>query len=682
MTRRSYHLAIFLLLSAVCGVLVAGIVLPGALVVALTAKTAADQSAKLPAQIKTAAPAGRTEIQYADGSHLAWLYDLNRVPVGLADIAPVMRQAQLAIENHRFYQQGPLDLQGLTRSAIGNATTGGEAGGGSGITQQYVKMLRIEQALLSGDPKGIAAAQERTMTRKVQELRYALSVDKNLTKDQIFTVYLNLAYYGDGTYGVEAAAQHYFSTHASKLTLPQAALLAGIVKSPTEYNPRTHPAAAQQRRNTVLDRMATTGQITRDQATAARHAPLGLHPGGPVTSGCQASAAPFLCEAALRELLYDPALGATRDQRRATIHRGGLTVRTTIQPATQAAAQRAVAATIAPTDPAIGLVSIVQPGTGHVLAMAQSRPTMSATTGGAWYNYPLPTNRGGAEGYQAGSTFKALTLAAALEHGIDPSRRYNAPAALTLDGRTYQSCSGPFTFTGHHVVTNLANRSFGDIDLAKATQDSVNTYYLQLAQDVGLCDIARMGDRLGVQRADGKPLAGTADQVATLTLGPIEVAPLSIANAYATLAAHGLRCDTTFIASTSRNGRTTGHTPHCEQVLDADIADRVTAVLRTVMTEGSGRTTALPDTPDQAGKTGTTDDNQTVWFAGYTPSRAGAAMIAIDKRHPWWETRWRKTLKGIRLPDSGTWLEGTGGGDAGRHLWRPAMLASTQEVGQ
>lgn len=445
---------------------------------------------------------------------------------------------------------------------------------------------------------------------------------------------------------------------------------------------KAYPRGAQQRRNTVLDRMATTGQITRDQATAARHAPLGLHPGAPVTSGCQASAAPFLCEAALRELLYDPALGATRDQRRATIHRGGLTVRTTIQPATQAAAQRAVAATIAPTDPAIGLVSIVQPGTGHVLAMAQSRPTMSATTGGAWYNYPLPTNRGGAEGYQAGSTFKALTLAAALEHGIDPSRRYNAPAALTLDGRTYQSCSGPFTFTGHHVVTNLANRSFGDIDLAKATQDSVNTYYLQLAQDVGLCDIARMGDRLGVQRADGKPLAGTADQVATLTLGPIEVAPLSIANAYATLAAHGLRCDTTFIASTSRNGRTTGHTPHCEQVLDADIADRVTAVLRTVMTEGSGRTTALPDTPDQAGKTGTTDDNQTVWFAGYTPSRAGAAMIAIDKRHPWWETRWRKTLKGIRLPDSGTWLEGTGGGDAGRHLWRPAMLASTQEVGQ
>lgn len=670
-----YATVMFCLLSVVCGLLVAGLALPPVLAACLVTKQAADASVDFGVELSAPAPAGRSEMVMADGTHLAWFFHLNREPVALPSVSPWMRKAQLAVENHHFYDQGAIDPIGLARATLGNATSQGQAGGGSSITQQYVKMLLIERALLTGDNDAVAAAQERTLTRKVRELRYAIQLEKKLTKDQILGGYLNLAYYGDGTYGVEAAAQHYFGTSAAKLTIAQAALLAGIVKNPTAYNPATSPSAALQRRNTVLQRMLETGMITTQQFTAAKKSGFDRSRIVPIASGCQHSRYPFLCDAARRQALHTPSLGSSPTQRQNTLNRGGLTIKITVNPNTQNDVQDAISRHVAPTDPAIAVSSLVQPGTGRVLAMTQSRPQMNAKQGGTWYNHAMPTRDGGAEGYQPGSTFKALTIAAALERGFSAGTSYDSPASLKLDGMSFESCHGPFTFHGTHTVWNLAHQKFGRITMAKAAQKSVNSYFLKLQSDTGLCAIAQMADRLGINRADGQRLADHDDQIATLTLGPIEVAPLSVANAYATLAAGGIRCDTTFIDTITRSGENlTSPATNCHRVLDERTAQQTTAILRSVMTKGSGDRAQLPGVPLQAGKTGTTDDNQAVWFAGYTPNLAGASMIAIDKRHGWWDSRNFKTLKNIHLPSSGTWLDGTGG-QVGQRLWKPAMQA-------
>ncbi|MGO4957928.1 transglycosylase domain-containing protein [Luteococcus sp. Sow4_B9] len=504
-TRRLWNLTLFFATSALCGVLVAGLVLPPLLLGAVTIRAVAEQSTQLAEDLATPQPAGRTRLLMADGTHLAWLYDLNRQPVALDQVSPWMVKAQLAAENHRFYDQGPIDPMGIARATLGNITTDGQAGGGSGITQQYVKMLLVEQALLDDNKAGIQAAQERSITRKVRELRYAIGVEQKLTKDQILTGYLNLAYYGDGAYGVEAAAQHYFGTTAKKLTLAQAALLAGIVKSPTAYNPVTHPTAALQRRNTVLARMQAVGLATPKQVAHARKEPFRPQTVTSVRSGCTGTRNPFICDAARRELLTWPALGPDEQARRNTLHRDGLTIRLTTDPELQDQTQQAISDTIAPADPAIAVMSTVQPGTGRVLAMAQSRPQMGSKKGQTWYNHPLPLADGGAEGYQAGSTFKTFTMAAAFDQGLTSHLTYDSPASINLSGMTFDTCNGPFTFTGNHTVWNLADQKFGRIPMTTAAQKSVNSYFIQLEQAVGLCRLAHTADAAGITRADGKP---------------------------------------------------------------------------------------------------------------------------------------------------------------------------------
>ena len=238
----AYSLVMFVVVSILAGVLVAGLFIPFAGMAGVTSNAAAAELKSLPAELATPAPATRSKVLMANGKTLAYFYDENRIPVKLKSIAPIMRQAQIAIEDHRFYEHGALDFKGTMRALVRNSAGDGITQGGSSITQQYVKMVQIEECQAKGDSQCVKDAQAPTMQRKIRELRYAIAMEKKFTKDEILERYLNIAYYGAGAYGVEAAARHYFSTKASKLTLAQAAMLAGLVQNPDANNPSATPA--------------------------------------------------------------------------------------------------------------------------------------------------------------------------------------------------------------------------------------------------------------------------------------------------------------------------------------------------------------------------------------------------------------------------------------------------------
>ena len=266
----AYSLVMFLVVSVLAGVLVAGLFIPFAGMAGVTSNAAASELESLPAELATPAPSTRSKVLMGNGKTLAYFYDENRIPVKLKDITPIMRQAQLAIEDHRYYEHGALDFKGTMRALVRNSAAGGTTQGGSSVTQQYVKMVQIEACQAKGDSECVREAQAPTVERKIRELRYAIAMEKKFTKDQILERYLNIAYYGEGAYGVEAAARHYFSSKASKLTLAQAAMLAGLVQNPDTNNPVRNPSAALDRRDVVLNRMAELKLISVEQARQAK----------------------------------------------------------------------------------------------------------------------------------------------------------------------------------------------------------------------------------------------------------------------------------------------------------------------------------------------------------------------------------------------------------------------------
>src|SRR5690349_9565818 len=308
------HLGVMVGVAALIGALVAGIALPFAAVAGFGARSVANGMDNLPEDLTTEPLAQRTRVLAADGSTLATWYEKNRVNVSLDKVSLIMRKAIVAIEDYRFYQHGALDLKGTLRAFITNQANAGVVQGGSSITQQMVKQTLINQA---SNNKQIAAAQEDSYARKFKELRYAIAFEQKYSKDWILERYLNVSYFGDGTYGIEAAARHYFDKSASELTLREAALLAGIVKNPTEYDPTDHPKQARERRDVVLARMAQLNVISRSEAKRATNPkrPLGLHV-QPQQNGCVGVTGEFFCDYVREYLLQDPDLGKTLEDRK------------------------------------------------------------------------------------------------------------------------------------------------------------------------------------------------------------------------------------------------------------------------------------------------------------------------------------------------------------------------------
>jgi membrane peptidoglycan carboxypeptidase len=634
------HLVTFATVSALAGVLLAGLTLPFVGTAGLTAKAASDHFEDLPNDFETPALPQRTKVLADDGSVIAYTWgDFgNRIVVPMAQISPNMPHALVAIEDIRFYQHGGIDLKGTVRALLNNSA-GGNTQGGSSITQQYVKNVLLLEA--GTDKTKQQAAIADTFSRKVSELKYAIAVEKTLSKDQILERYLNLVYFGSGAYGVEVAAERYFSTTADKLTVPQAAMLAAIVNSPTEFDPFAHPKETADRRNIVLQDMAnpTLNYITPAQAAQYAKAPLGLKP-TTQNSGCisaQGSAA-FFCNDVYKSFLANPAYGKTEADRRAMWEQGGLTIQTTMsvadeQSADSAISKRVYGSDFAKHDIASALV-MVQPGTGEIKAMAQSA-RMGSGSGQTYVNLSADKAHEGTSGFQAGSSFKIFVGLAALEQGVNPNQTVDAPATIDDVGTQVAVCAGGQTHITWPSDTDPNNKytpSNDDVQdhktaMPNAFAQSINTYFLRLEEQTGLCRPAQIAESMGVTQDNDTGTGKALQQILSFTLGTNLITPVEMASAYATLAAQGTYCVPYVITQvTDVSGKNYGgQARSCRQVLDPNIANEVTAMLQGVVQYGTAAgAVPLSSSRPVAGKTGTTDQGIATWFDGYTPELAAA----------------------------------------------------------
>jgi membrane peptidoglycan carboxypeptidase len=575
----------------------------------------------------------RSVIYAADGSVLATVYlDENRRLVRLKNVAPVARDAVLAIEDDSFYEHGALNLPSLIRAALANLAAGDIRQGGSTITQQLVKNVIID------DP-------EQTFARKFQEAALAIRLERRYTKDEILELYLNEVYFGNGAYGIGTASETYFSKPPGKLRLAEAALLAGLIRAPGLYDPVANPDAALARRNLVLDRMAALGLADPARVERAKSRPLGLaDDAGPPEQRVE----PFFVYF-LRNLILDnedgefDALGVTRDQRIHTLYQGGLRIHTTLDPAWQAYAQAAVDASprIDPdAGPDVSLVS-VEATTGAIKAMLSGKDYERDQLDLVW--------RGAR---QVGSAFKPFTLVAAFQNGFPPGKVYSS-ASPQCGLKGWISESG--------CVSNAeGGGDRGFMDLWAATQGSVNVVFAQLALDVGPEKIVEAAHQMGI--------TAELDPVPSITLGVEEVSTLDMASAYGTLANDGIHCDP-FAVARVEAPKEDGpgyealyrHEPRCEQAIDAEIAHLVTAMLERVVTGGTG--TAAQIGRPVAGKTGTAQDHTNVYFAGYTPQVSTAVWVGFPSG---------------QIPMNTYYGGSVFGGTVAAPIWRDFMIRAMQ----
>lgn len=604
------------------GVVTAGLAMPFAGVLGFGTRDVAKTMAKLPSEFDEGSLSQRTRIVDANGKTIATLYDQNRVVVPLAKISRTMTEAIVAIEDYRFYQHGALDIKGTVRALVTNQAQNGKVQGGSSITQQLVKQTLVQTATTEA---GAAAATADTYARKLRELRYAVAVEKEHTKDWILERYLNTVYFGDGAWGIQAAARHYFNVNAKNLDLAQSSMLAGLVRNPTGYDPTNYPDRALARRSVVLQRMAQLGVVPQTEADQADNSDLNLKVRN-VRNGCLNSRAPFFCDYVVKSLMMDPSLGKSAKEREALLKTGGLVIKTSVDMTDQAAADAAVTAHVNPTDEAVGALAMVQPGTGLVKAVAQSRPMGADKLAGETYlNYTVPQEIGNSAGFQGGSTFKPFVLATAVNQGIALSTTFDARAKMEFAFDSFANCPGAPSFgAGTFPIAN--STTSGVMDVYKGTQDSVNTFYMQLEQKTGVCAPYELAKAMGL-RLTNPDDPRTGERVPTFVLGVPSVSPLEMAEAYATFAARGLHCDArpvTEIDDLQGNVLKT-FDAQCSQVMPQSTADAVSDVLRGVIDGGFASAQAL-DKP-AAGKTGTISGQKAVWFLGYTPTMAAAAVI-------------------------------------------------------
>ncbi len=654
--------------AAVGGVLAAALVVPLVAATGVVVRNEADKFTTL--SLNAQGLPQRSEILDRNGHLLAYVYGVDvpyynsadnasalqyfgwdRQPVAYSQITPDMVNAVVAIEDSRYWQHGAIDLRGTIRAAV-NDIEHKPVQGGSTIAQQYVKNVLLLEAELADNSQGVQAANADTLNRKLNELRMAVAAEHQQSKQDILDGYLNDAYFGNNAYGIETAAETYFGTTAAKLTVTQAATLAGIVENPSAYAPIQHPATAIERRNTVLARMATTGNgLTLAQAAADEAKPLDLHVSTP-QSGCQSSSvgsAGFFCQYVEEVFLHDPAYGKTPMARARLLSTGGLKIYTTLNPQDQQAAVNAVnyvvpahSGTYNPGHNA-DAEAVVQPGTGQIMAIAEDRP-YGTNRGQTEINYAVNTAYGGSSGVQTGSSSKLFTLITALKQGIPFGFQLKVPGSTTVTGYTnchgapagyYNGIPGAFNVTNAEGPGSASTQS-----LYTGTTQSVNVFFAELEQKIGLCNVVHTAADMGMTRADGTSLFSSdggqdsADNIPSFTLGSVNVSPLSMAAAYATVAARGMYCSPVAIGkiATGSGGSLTVPSANCHRALSSDVADAVNYILRGVLTSGTAANIGGFPGREAAGKTGTSNvegNNGTPYaaFAGYTPNLVGYVSV-------------------------------------------------------
>ena len=607
----------FLSVSALMGVVGAGMLVPVAGPTALVAKSVPSVFNELPGDLQTVAPAEESQLLDSSGAVIAHFYDKQRIVVPSANIADVMKKAIVAIEDKRFYEHNGVDATGIARALVSNLGDSGRQGA-STITQQYVRNSLAERGYLEGDADQVSAATEQTTERKLREMKYALALEKTQSKDEILTGYLNIAPFGPITYGVEAASQRYFSKSASELNYLEAALLAGLVQSPVQYDPLTHPEAAQERRDTVLATMLEQGVITQeeyDQGIATSVESM-LNP--TVSSeGCSGapSTQAYFCDYVLSQFLEDSAFGSTRIERERLLKTQGITIRTTLDPAKQSAAYASLTNAI-PVGDASGLndaIVSLDPRTGKVLAMAQNT-TYGIESGQTMSNYSADGN------FQVGSTFKVFTLLEWFKEGHSAYETVGSNNTFYPNGAF--KCDGHSITTEGYQVNDLAGKT-GSMNVVRATGQSVNQAFVNMASRVDFCSIFQTAYDMGITEDGDVPSPFPAN-----ILGSVSSSPLHMASVFATIANSGQQCTPQSIESvTDRNENVLKEfSADCKEVISPDVANKTAALL----TASAGQyytSTRLGDGRPFAAKSGTTDGHANTWLTGFTPSLATSAWV-------------------------------------------------------
>jgi membrane peptidoglycan carboxypeptidase len=655
--RRLANVVSLVVCGLLAGIVIAASAFPVVGLTGLSAKSASDSFSDLPATLRIP-PLPQGSTLYASDGHtvIATFFAENRKDMKLSEIAPVMQEAILAAEDTRFYQHKGVDARAVMRAFVRNEVSGEVTQGASTLTQQYVRSVLKYQATTASEYR---AATEDTAGRKLREIRYAIALEKQLTKDQILADYLNITFFGNGGYGIYAASEAYFSKAPSQLTLPEAAMIAGMAQDPTQYNPVKNTkygfTPALDRREYVLNQMVRMKDITPAEAAEAKKAPLGLNPKANVQS-CEYSKPSygFFCGWFLDWWQANPAFGKSSSQRLAALRKGGYKIVSSIDVKMQAAAQKQVDRGLSSYSRfATGLV-IVEPGSGRVKAMAINRKYgIKKNPGGKTYPYtenPLLSGSTISPGYQAGSTFKMFTMLAALQEKIPLSHTIFAPQQLI------SNYLGPCSSGGNHYCPHNASKSMTGVQtMSSGFGESVNTYFVQLEQQASVKAAVAAAQAAGVvfrgskDQQNIKWAQGSDQAWGSFTLGTAQVTPLDMANAYATVAARGKYCQPLPVKSiTDRRGNPAiSPNPSCRQVFSPQVADAAADAARCPVGDSSmvgiacahpgggvtaasvGRAISRP----VAGKTGTTDDNNAGWFVGFTPNLAAASFIANPDKY-------------------------------------------------
>lgn len=595
------------------GIVTSGFLLPGAVVASnavqkltpnlTTTDNITFNLSDLPQQSRMYASDGTTLI--------ATFYDQNRINVSLGKVSKVMQQAVVAREDRRFFQHHGVDPQGVLRAFVQTYVNQGNTQGGSTLTQQYVKNMLIEQAQSENDPIGAYHAKEDTIARKIKEMLLALQIEKTYSKADILQGYLNIAQFGTSTYGVETAAQHYFSKSAADLNAGEAATIAAITKNPAKYDPTVNVAEAQNQRNIVLDLMVTCKFLTKAQATQFKSVPLqNMLKIKVVSVGCQAAGdSAFFCDYVVHKILNSSAFGKTSAERRRLLYEGGLTIITTLDVKAETAANASVRKVVPVNDPSgfEAAMAAIQPGTGKVLAIAQNR-TYNATTkaGGTStaINYAVDQADGGGIGVQTGSTFKPINMVSWLSNGhtaMESLRTYTS----------YPNASFPCSATkgGYWQVSNSGGGTVNPETPYHALIMSHNTTQASMAQKIGLCAIAKTATALGYHNAALGNTNIENNMEPAIIIGSLNASPLTMASVYATIAANGVHCDPIAITKVTKNGKDIAvPSANCKQAISKEVAQTTAYILNKDVTDGAAKGAQLANNRKTFAKTGTAED--------------------------------------------------------------------------
>lgn len=649
-------------LSAVAGVLITATVTPAIAVTSAAASSAITLFDNLPSVLEISDLMEPTTLYAKDPgtgeyAEMTSFYDQNRSPVTWDAVAPVMYDAILSSEDPRFYEHGGIDLFGTTRAVLSNLQGDGDVQGGSSVSQQYVKNILIQKCEWNAtdDQQKQDCFVEATnssgtegIQRKLQEMRYAISLEQQYSKNDILLGYLNIANFGGITYGIDAAARYYYGVPASQLNLSQASTLAGVVQNPNTYRidiPEGSTsdeagapvngafdgyALTKQRQTYVLDRMLEDGKITQEQHDAAVAEPIAPVITEP-TKGCAASTAPYFCQYVVSVIKNDPAFGETADDRQIALRRGGLKVYTTLDWNLQNSAGGTMAY-YAPSSLEgmnFGAASVnVEAATGRVLSITQNTKFSEDAGLAADPNYSSLVYAGNQQfgdsnGFPAGSTFKIFTLVDWLEQGHSVNEVVNG--VNRAFPRMTNSCSGDWVNTSGTRIGNFGGAGGFVGTPMRFTAVSLNSGFLAMAAQLDLCDIAKVATKMGVTLGDGSPIPMA---VANEVIGSDNVSPLAMAGAYATVANNGIYCQPQAIDRVTNAAGEELPKPQrtCTQVISPEVAATAAYALQGVMNGGTGAGANPYDGTELIGKTGTHEAWQT-WMIESSTAVATAVWV-------------------------------------------------------